>query len=366
MIEQQFDTASKAVKRDAGNNRWELLAFTRFLLASVVAIGHLSHFVEVKYVGWYSKFGSFTAIMGFLLISGYSIGASLKRNQSQFYQRRVQRIFPVYIASIVLTFFALGHFVSLNWGIEILANLLLLNQLFTDHSYVGGAWSLSVEFWFYLVAPLLLRASSRVQWLIVYVSFGLYCLYTCGRSLFDWPYYNGTSWGLNFPLLLFLWVAGFNYCIYDEEKAKSLKKIGVLFFLNLAMQFGILFIFRLKHNDTGTFFSSDTLDLLFQAAMFTGLWFLFRWMTVPFKMSSRTKSFFLLLGNISYPLYLVHIPTYHFCKKWGITNEGVFLILAFLLSILVYYLFDSFLMRIFLKKRLSPKAYFRRSSTPIR
>jgi hypothetical protein len=56
---------------------WEILSFTRFLLAFIVMAGHLAEFADIGFLSWYTLLGSFEAIFGFLLISGLSIGNQL-------------------------------------------------------------------------------------------------------------------------------------------------------------------------------------------------------------------------------------------------------------------------------------------------
>jgi peptidoglycan/LPS O-acetylase OafA/YrhL len=55
-------------------DRWSLLAGMRFFLASLVVMTHLTKYVSAP---WAEFLGTgFEAIMGFLIISGYSIAVS--------------------------------------------------------------------------------------------------------------------------------------------------------------------------------------------------------------------------------------------------------------------------------------------------
>ena len=53
---------------------WELLAITRFLLASVVMFTHIKEFAANGGQEWFGYLNALIAIHGFLLISGFSIG----------------------------------------------------------------------------------------------------------------------------------------------------------------------------------------------------------------------------------------------------------------------------------------------------
>lgn len=66
------------------NDKWSVLALMRFALASIVAITHLSDFGPLGVWAFIPMFGAFEAIAGFLVISGYSIGASYQKESKGF------------------------------------------------------------------------------------------------------------------------------------------------------------------------------------------------------------------------------------------------------------------------------------------
>ena len=129
-------------------DKWSLLALARFLLAFVVASAHLTDFVPLGWLAVVPWFGMFEPVLCFLLISGYSIGNSYGKEPQGFLLRRAWRIYPIYIGAIALTLFA----IPLPWSSgawTIAQNVLFLNQLTTERSFVGPAWSLSLEVWLY-------------------------------------------------------------------------------------------------------------------------------------------------------------------------------------------------------------------------
>src|SRR5437763_65568 len=127
-------------------DKWSILAAVRFLLASVVAVNHLGEFAPLGILGFIPKFGAFESILGFLLISGYSISVSYTKQPDGFLIRRLKRLYPVYLAAMAVNCVAIlaenGPMPSVG---EIALNALFLNQLFTSTSFVGPAWSLSLE-----------------------------------------------------------------------------------------------------------------------------------------------------------------------------------------------------------------------------
>jgi hypothetical protein len=84
-------------------DKWSILAGVRFLLASIVAFNHLAEYVSLGHFRFIPMFGAFEAILGFLLISGYSIASSYVQQPRGFLYRRAKRIYPVYLVAIAAT-----------------------------------------------------------------------------------------------------------------------------------------------------------------------------------------------------------------------------------------------------------------------
>jgi peptidoglycan/LPS O-acetylase OafA/YrhL len=116
-----------------------------------------------------------TGVDLFFVLSGMLIyRAALKPNMKygKFLVRRVQRIFPTFVAVLALYIVVLevthkgAHYHAVGFKahfLYIVANLLLLPGVFNIPGIISAAWSLSYEFAFYLAIPilvLLLRARS--------------------------------------------------------------------------------------------------------------------------------------------------------------------------------------------------------------
>ncbi|MBN8504405.1 MAG: acyltransferase [Burkholderiales bacterium] len=115
----------------------------------------------------------------FFVLSGYLIyGALMARRQSlgRFWVRRVWRIYPVFVVMLALYLLLSWLFPAESklpeaWGeraIYVLQNLLLLPGLFPIEPIITVAWSLSYEWFYYLLVPLLveggrLRERSRKE-----------------------------------------------------------------------------------------------------------------------------------------------------------------------------------------------------------
>ena len=318
---------------------WEILSLTRFLLALIVMIEHLMAYTSVGDVRFFSLFGAFEAVLGFLLISGFSIGKSIIKSTKSYLQRRIKRIYPVYLASIIFQIFVLG------WShikiTTILINLLFLNQIVTDTSFVGVGWTLQTEVMLYALAPIFLFLNRRTLYILAYSSFILYCLYTCGRSLYHWNYYAGTEFGINLFFLSFIWIAGFALAVFNNAKDQTAKVIAYLFIGHLLLQTGIQVIHRIKIHEINLIvddvpkFIGQTICLCFVYYVV-----IFNERIKPF--SRKVSQVFDWLGNISYPLYLTHCTTFLLLTNLNINNEWVMMFGGIIMATVIYYIFDFY------------------------
>ncbi|GAA1992037.1 acyltransferase [Terrabacter lapilli] len=142
------------------------LTSLRFLAALMVLVFHLSLFApgldplgrltSVGYVG----VTFFFVLSGFVLTYSWGSGTSAGR----FYRRRFARVYPVHVLFVVVAMLPIGT--SPNWG-ALPLNLLLVQAWSPDdtvaRSFSGVAWSLSCEFFFYAVFPLLARWLLRAR-----------------------------------------------------------------------------------------------------------------------------------------------------------------------------------------------------------
>jgi exopolysaccharide production protein ExoZ len=111
----------------------------------------------------------------FFLMSGYLIYGALIRGTTPvttFMKRRVQRIYPTFLCIFAVYLVLSAFFPGENkipgnvWDAQryILENLLLLPGIFDIQPIITVAWSLSYEFFFYLLLPLLVVILSVRRW----------------------------------------------------------------------------------------------------------------------------------------------------------------------------------------------------------
>ncbi|MGI4777300.1 MAG: acyltransferase family protein [Janthinobacterium lividum] len=326
---------------------WSKLAVLRFVLAAIVAFNHLAEMMPIGVFSVIPMLGTFEAILGFLLVSGYSIGVSYRKQPRHFLWRRIKRIYPVYLFSLVLMGVVLATGPDA-WppARQWLANLLFLNQLVVPTSIVGPAWSLSLEFWLYCLTPLLFMLSDRSTKFLVAVSFVSFCIYTCGRTLFHWTYYSGTSYGLNLLLLAFIWLSGLRLARLEKGRSHDgvLRSIFVIFAIYIVMCAAIQGGYRLKNDDLARFFRVDLIDLVLRTCTLAGVGLVF--VNILRRDGSGEPSAWMrALGDISFPLYLLHVPVFALLHRTASRSPYLYFAVAFAVSLAAYRVLDLYSQR---------------------
>jgi len=154
------------------------LTSLRFLAACVVVLHHLplampalASVLLVAKAG-YVGVTFFFVLSGFVLAYGWT-GASSAR---EFYARRIARVYPVHVLTAIAVLLMLLRG-GVDWG-ALPVNLALLQAWSPDPavylSFVGAAWSLSCEVFFYACFPLLFgllaRCVHHARWVIALVT----------------------------------------------------------------------------------------------------------------------------------------------------------------------------------------------------
>ncbi len=283
-------------------SKWAVLAATRFVLASVVLIGHLNYLPgrhPWTLIGLILNQGS--AVYGFLVISGYSIAASLERSPKGFYARRVRRIWPTYLVTLsigVAVAATVSHPVQLadqiyirplGWA-ELLASLTMTQSFFGPAlSADGQIWTLAVEWWDYMAAPFLRRWPTRIVAALLFISLAVFIVARPPTNPAD------SVGGRMFIILAWWWLSGF------------------LYFRHRGAALGYVFLFAppLIAAVEGWIGLAAIVGVVAVALCETA--------AVP----KRLAAAFNWLGDLSYPLYLVHVPILLGCFLAGVFQPAV-------------------------------------------
>ena len=315
---------------------WAILAITRFFLAFIVMYGHLYAQVlgqdELEYSFIYDLGGK-AAVMVFLFISGISIGYSYLNNNKGFLKRRFLRIYPLYFVAVlfgILLQYYIGSPYKLPNSnmvaagtLTSFANIFLLQGIVAiTITYNSPLWSIGVEIFLYLMVPVLFLLRLRYILFITLISM-LFFICSTSSGLYG---YNNLIWA--WPFLI-----GFIISV----KKQFLCSVPLLLLC-------VIIVYYKKD------IFSDSLSVINSSL---GLFISCLALYINTTFSKNTLVFFNLLGNLSYPIYVLHWPLYLLLYHWGIREGYVFISLTIFLCIPFYYLFDVYLKRVFWKPLVS-------------
>lgn len=278
------------------------------------------------------------AVMCFFVISGFSIHHSIVNRPNGYGARRFWRIAPINVLAVVIGWIAyVGLGLSGGYGtppvppgaLKWIGSLLLLECVVpvTIH-FLFPAWSLSIEVLFYFAAPTLLKL--RNSFVIPAAAFVSAALFV------RWPYIHDVyiaepSYLVSAAALLWAWLAGWLAYSYARSRfmVAAFGLAGLLSFWTQAKYFGIVD------------FTSGAANVL---AWLLTLWVVF--FDVGIAVGDRAKSVLNYLGEISFPLYLIHYPvlfalTSSVFKTHPDWNYGIVqVVIALVCAVLTFHLVD--------------------------
>lgn len=335
----------------------------RFLLALSVLLSH----GEISELSIFS--GNF-AVEVFFCISGFYMAMVLDGRYTSvksFYTSRFLRIFPAYLLIMLAgmgLFFVMGK--SATWEVAsfstlllaAIANLTLIGQdvsLFLEilpteggilawtHDFtqsevpffnlmlIPTAWSLSMEIYFYLLVPWLVKLSDKTLMLILLGS-GILRVVAFAAG------YNTGGWVFRFfPFEVMFFVGGILLFRYREMICEWSRR-----FLDSIWGWWVICVFLILY---GGWLDS----LLFNRASYL-LVFLFIFMVpVLFELTKKNR-IDRFIGEFSYPMYLAH-PLFFFYFHMGVVETLIYtLIVSVLIVTLLEKPVDAFRHRFFVNK----------------
>jgi peptidoglycan/LPS O-acetylase OafA/YrhL len=282
----------------------------RLFLALVVATDHFRSII-LQPAGLdtpeYYKLGMNAgyAVMFFYMISGFLISMVLSEKYSpaaagtgDFYRNRFIRIFSLYWPMVIVVLIVpdIRHAMLANSLADKFTNFFLFGMDWrvsfasypSDHwdAAIFGlkqAWTLSAELSFYLLAPFVLRSRKlTVIFLIASVATRACTVYLTGTDQ-HWTYYFLPS------TFLFFLIGHVSYCASRAWLHMNAKAVG---FILLAGSVGFLLIPTYADWDSPRFWCA----VLFFAFALPGIF-----------MATRKNRFLNTLGNLSFPVYMVHL-----------------------------------------------------------
>jgi len=288
--------------------------------------------------------GGFVGVDIFFVISGYLISKIIFNNLIHhrfsfvdFYAHRVRRIFPSLLIVLITTFaigwitFSAGEFAQLGkhiaGGAGFISNLLLLNE--SGYFDVGGEykpllnlWSLGIEEQFYIFWPLMLALTWKARYKFIYVV-GVALIGSFLLNLYLSSLNPVANFYLPFSRFWELLIGALAALFYTKINSEKLIYANYLSFLGIALIVLAEIFIASESNFPGWRALIPTIGaVLIILSGPTG------WINKHI-LSCRLL---VLLGVISYPLYLWHWPILVFWKTWFPYEMGLITTL-FLISL---------------------------------
>jgi len=205
---------------------------------------------------------------------------------------------------------------------------LAVHPLLYDFLFIPQAWTLSLELVFYLLAPFLVKRSTRFILIVALLSLLLRVyLYTLGLHREPWT-------NRFFPAELLFFLFGIlAYRVYTRFNSKKYGKIApyyLVFFVIITFAYSFIPVSPLKFLDGN--------QLAYFGLLFVGIPFIFS--------LTRKSSLDRNIGLLSYPFYIAHILVIALLKHVGLMGTSPF----FTVSAVLMTLLLSVLLVIFIEK----------------
>jgi len=313
----------------------EQITFTRFLAAISIVIFHFgldvfpfnSQYIDYLFSHATAAVSYFFVLSGFVMIIAYQKNNFI--NASQFYKNRLARIYPVYSLAIILLFIIqLIQKINIDYY-GMLLNLIGIQAWIPSKvlSFNSPGWSLSVEFLFYALFPILFNKIYNVIsfkklamiFILFFVTSQIIFYFLTNNYLARHKTLQIHSLVYYFPMLhlnefLMGNLAGFIYCNFHDKNKRNydwyiIGLIAILVFVLKCHSY-----FKLKLDFHNGLLSLIYVPFLLLISLNNGI------LTKIFK----TK-IFILLGEISFSIYILQIPIYSFisfaCRHLNIKSK---------------------------------------------
>jgi peptidoglycan/LPS O-acetylase OafA/YrhL len=339
------------------------MGLVRLLLALSVVIGHTKPIFGISLVGGPA------AVQAFYVISGFYMALVLNEKYERgtkgywvFLSSRFLRLYPVYAVIIIMALVLVaahrvggespaawhtygsrlslgsllllvgsqvlifGQDLVMFFGIHPASGSLYLTSNFNraplaawEFLLVPQAWSLGVELWFYLLAPVIVRRSIRVILLVMAGSIATRLFVAFGLG------YTGDPWSYRFfpsQLVVFLLgVLGYRVYAYCRQRKLPLARLGGVALAFVVLE--LLFYTKLR---------LPSISLCTVAATAISLPAIFA--------LTKSNGFDRFIGDLSYPVYLCHYLLARFLERFTVVTGAKLALTTIAISIVLLVVVD--------------------------
>lgn len=315
----------------ATRHNWALLGGLRFFLALIVLACHVAQHPAIHWnpLAPLEMFSGLAAVFAFFMVSGYSICHSIEEKPEGFYGRRIDRIYPVFFACYLLALVPL--LLGSLWPSHalvappdsiwtLIVNAVPLQGFLVEKlPTIGPAWSLGVEVFFYALAPWFARCSNKALWRMIGASLTLHAV----SAWLGVSEYSGATSALVPACTLWIWLLGWQ--VRKCGNCPAIQRYAVAFAVAgfSLSAVGSVAVQRLAY---------ATIAVSVAVIVFQG----------EIKLSPRAARVLRYLGELSYPLYLCHVPVlFTLATAWpALTFGPVYLAAVFLTTAAIYHFID--------------------------
>lgn len=322
------------------------LTSLRFFAASLIVVHHTQGFFGIgtdinRYLPTYQAVSFFFVLSGFILTYVYKCFDS-REEIKKFYIARIARIWPLHVVTLMLAFFLFNHHDlpgaidnqrNFQFYFKFLANFFMFQAWIPVKEYFWSfnavSWSISAELAFYLLFPLLLF-NLKQNWKIkLTVTFLISIFFVAISTLLRLPEGKGPEIGLlgllniHPTVRLFEFTAGMCTALfYDRLKREYNPALTHATVLECMIVFAVLGVMALNRpvqsiveplagKALTAWIDNGILNVFGFAAMI--LFFALEKGHLSRMLSGKM---FVMLGEISFSVYLLHQILIRFYKSW--------------------------------------------------
>ena len=331
--------------------RYSSIDLLRFIAASSVALTHLiilksNSSLELEII-------SSISVEVFFIISGFVLAPQIitltKNNNFYNYKifliRRWYRTIPIYILSLFLTSVILGKFFSLDFikYLFFIQNFLFIN---VKYDYFSISWSLSVEEWFYIIFPLFLIISFKINSFyksinILHLSWFFILLIFLIRIFFV----SEGDWGTNVRRIVIFRLDAivFGFILYFYKDKINLNIINFTILIILFLFFS-KFLFEIMKFNALQKINFYQFIFHYCVAIWGSLMVILFYLIEKLISNININKLNIFLGKISYSIYLFHLLTIYLVSSFNFSlmpTMLIFILLQTTISVMIYYFFEE-------------------------